>query len=606
MHTLFSLLIFWKPRFLSVPVLALLIASVGPACQPSRTATATEGWLLLTNGRFFTADSQHPEASAVLVHQGKIMGVDGSCTSPECLAAKPQVVDLQGAFVMPGFIEGHGHFSSLGRSLQNLNLITTKSWGEILRQVGEKTRTATPGAWIEGRGWHQEKWNISPGRTVNGYPYHDSLSLVSPSNPVVLYHASGHGLIANAKAMELAGINRETPDPVGGRIVRDVKGNFTGVFEENAMALIETPFDVWKNQRPEAERVAAFERTIALATQECLAKGITSFQDAGSDFWELAQYRRLAESGQLGLRLWAMIAQPQAADYPKLAQFPQIGLGDGFFTCRAVKAYLDGALGSYGAWLLAPYTDKPDSYGQNTTPINSIAALAAECRRTHLQYCVHAIGDRANREVLNIFEQTFQQYPVTAEETQKFGFQLNNGHPGFRWRIEHAQHTDPADQPRFAQLGVIASMQAIHCTSDAPFVVKRLGFARAQTGAYAWRRLLDQGARLTNGTDAPVEDVDPLACLYAAATRRRADGGDAFFPENCLTREETLLSYTRWNAYGAFEEATKGSIEVGKYADFVVLSTDLLRCVPEDILQAKVLQTYVHGQLKYDLDKTKK
>ena len=597
MHSISAAHLFSK-NFLWLAFAALVILT-GAACQSSRSGADPEGWLLLTNGHFFTADPQHPEASAVLIHEGKIVGVDGSCTSPECLAAKPQVIDLQGAFVMPGFIEGHGHFSSLGRSLQNLNLMGTKSWPEIVRMVDEKAKTTAPDAWIEGRGWHQEKWTTSPGRTVNGYPYHDSLSLVSTANPVVLYHVSGHGLIANAKAMDLAGISRETPDPVGGRLVRDVQGNLTGVFEENAMALIEKPFDAWKKQQPEAEQVAAFERTIALATQECLAKGITSFQDAGSDFWELAQYRRLAESGQLGLRLWAMIRQPQPADYPQLADFPQIGLGNGFFTCRAVKAYLDGALGSYGAWLLAPYTDKPDSYGQNTTPIAAITALAAECRRQHLQYCVHAIGDQANREVLNVFEQTFRQYPVTNEEVQKFGFQGDNGHPGFRWRIEHAQHTDPADQPRFAQWGVIASVQAIHCTSDAPFVVKRLGFARAQTGAYAWRRLLDQGARLANGTDTPVEDVDPLPCLYAAVTRQRAEGGDSFFPENCLTREEALLSYTRWNAYAAFEEATKGSIEPGKYADFVVLSTDLLRCAPKDILQAKVLQTYINGQLKY-------
>lgn len=599
MRYTFSSFLFAKLFRLSGATFVLLAAFAGPTCQQSPVVNNTDGWLLLTNGRFFTADPRYPEASSLLIYKDKIMGVDGNCTSPECLAAKPQIVDLQGAFIMPGFIEGHGHFSSLGRSLQNLNLLTTKSWREIVRQVSAKVKTVAPDTWIEGRGWHQEKWVTSPGRTVNGYPYHDSLTLVSPDNPVVLYHASGHGLLANAKAMELAGISRETPDPVGGRVVRDAQGNLTGVFEENAMELIDKPFDAWKKQQPEAQRIADFERTVALATQECLAKGITSFQDAGSDFWELGQYRRLAEAGQLGVRLWTMIAQPKASDYPQLAQFPQIGLGNGFFTCRAVKAYLDGALGSYGAWLLVPYADKPDSYGQNTTPIDSITALAAECRRRHLQYCVHAIGDRANREVLNVFEQIFRQYPVTAAEAQQFGFQEDNERPGFRWRIEHAQHTDPVDQPRFAQLGVIASMQAIHCTSDAPFVAKRLGFARAQTGAYAWRRLLDQGARLTNGTDAPVEDVNPLLCLYAAITRQRAEGGDAFFPENRLTREEALLSYTRWNAYAAFEETTKGSLESGKYADLVVLSTDLLRCPPTEILQAKVLKTYVHGQLKY-------
>jgi len=588
-----------KPLHFLFPGLALGLVFLNFQCQFNRPAAAPDKWLLLTNGHFWTADPQHPQASSVLIHNGLIVGIDGSCTSPECQAAQPEVVDLQGAFAMPGFIEGHGHFAALGHSFQNLNLIKTKSWQEIVHLVSEKTDLAAPGIWIEGRGWHQEKWETSPGRTVNGYPYHDALSAVSPDNPVILYHASGHGLFANAKAMELAGITRETPNPVGGRIVRDAQGKLTGMFEENAMSLIDQPYEAWKNQRPEALRVSEFEHTVALATQECLAKGITSFQDAGSSFWELEQYRRLAESGQLGVQIWAMVMQPDSANFPKLAQFPQIGLGDGFFTCRAVKAYLDGALGSYGAWLLEPYTDKPDSYGQNTTPISTIKSLATECRRRHLQYCVHAIGDRANREVLNVFEQTFGQYPASAEEMKAFGFQGDRGQPGFRWRIEHAQHTDPADQLRFARLGVIASMQAIHCTSDAPFVIKRLGFSRAQTGAYAWRRLLDQGARLTNGTDAPVEDVDPLPCLYAAVTRRGAAGGAAFFPENCMTREEALLSYTRWNAYAAFEESSKGSIETGKYADFVVLSADLLRCVPEEILQAKVLKTYVHGQLKY-------
>ena len=598
-HHMMSNYPFRKMSVFLFPGLALTILFLGAHCQSGKRDTSTDKWLLLTNGRFFTADSKHAQASSVLIHNGRIVGVDGNCTSPDCAAAKPEVIDLQGAFVMPGFIEGHGHFSALGRSFQNLNLIKTKSWQEIVHLVSEKTDLAAPGIWIEGRGWHQEKWETSPGRTVNGYPYHDALSAVSPDNPVILYHASGHGLFANAKAMELAGITRETPDPVGGRIVRDAQGNLTGMFEENAMSLINQSYETWKNQRPESLRVTEFEHTVVLATQACLTKGITSFQDAGSSFWELEQYRRLAESGQLGVQLWAMVMQPDSASFPKLAQFPQIGLGDGFFTCRAVKAYLDGALGSYGAWLLAPYSDKPDSYGQNTTPISTITSLAAECRRRHLQFCVHAIGDRANREVLNVFEQTFQQYPVSSEEVQKFGFQGDMGHPGFRWRIEHAQHTDPADQSRFAQLGVIASMQAIHCTSDAPFVIKRLGFSRAQTGAYAWRRLLDQGTRLANGTDTPVEEVDPLPCIYAAITRRSANGGEAFFPENCMTREEALLSYTRWNAYAAFEEATKGSIEVGKYADFVVLSADLLHCPPEEILQAKVLKTYVHGQLKY-------
>ncbi len=552
------------------------------ACAQKPGAT-----LVLFNGNIFTADSLQPHAAAIAINGERILAVGSDEEIKKLAGTKTEMVDLHGAFAMPGFIEGHGHFSSLGRSLQNLNLLSTKSWQEITGLVAEKAKTAKAGDWIEGRGWHQEKWTDSPGPTVNGYPYHDMLSAASPDNPVVLYHASGHGLIANEKAMQLAGISRETANPVGGRIVRDAKGNLTGVFEENAMDLIEKPFSVWKNRRSEAEQRAAFDKSVELASQECLAKGITSFQDAGSDFWEIGQYRRLAEAGRLKLRLWAMIAQPKMEDLPKLAEFPQIGLGNNHFTVRAVKAYFDGALGSYGAWLLAPYSDKPDSYGQNTTPVEQIAAIAAACKKYGLQCCVHAIGDRANWEILNVYQSTLLP-------------DLRSPTPTQRWRIEHAQHLDPQDIPRFHQLGVVAAMQAIHCTSDAPFVVKRLGPDRARKGAYAWRSLLDSGAHLANGTDTPVEDVDPLPCLYAAVTRKRADTGLEFFPEQKMTREEALLSYTIWNAWAAFEEKDKGSLVKGKLADIVVLSKDLLHCAPEEILQAQILKTIVGGKTRFE------
>lgn len=559
---------------------ALALAAItGFTCAPNSAGPAPD--LVFFNGNFFTADSLQPRASALAVLDGRIVAVGSDEEIKKLAGEKTGRIDLNGAFAMPGFIEGHGHFASLGQSLLNLNLLNSKSWQEITGLVAEKAKTARPGEWIEGRGWHQEKWTVSAGPTVNGYPYHDALSAAAPDNPVVLYHASGHGLIANEKAMQLAGISRETSDPVGGRVVRDANGNPVGVFEENAMNLIEKPFGDWKNRRSEAEKVAAFEKAVQLASRESLAKGITSFQDAGSDFWEIGQFRRIAEAGQLPLRLWAMISQPKPSDYGRLADYPQIGLGNDHFTVRAVKAYLDGALGSYGAWLLAPYTDKPDSYGQNTTPMDSIAAVAAACRQYGLQCCVHAIGDRANREVLNLFEATL------------------GGNHTVRWRIEHSQHIDPQDIPRFGALGIVAAMQGIHCTSDAPFVVKRLGVERARLGAYAWRSLIDSDAHLANGTDAPVEDVDPLPCLYASVTRKRADSGFEFFPEQKMTREEALLSYTLWNAYAAFEEKDKGSLSPGKYADIVVLSKDLLRCTPEEILQAKVLQTIVGGKVQY-------
>jgi hypothetical protein len=559
---------------------ALLLFVIGALCRCGGSPATPKPELLLVNGNFFTADSLKPQVTALAIADGRIIALGTDEDMRKMAGEKTEIIDLQGAFAMPGFIDGHGHYAGLGQSLLNLNLLQAESWQQITTLVAEKAKTAAPGDWIEGRGWHQEKWTGSPGPTVNGYPYHDALSAAAPDNPVVLYHASGHGLIANARAMQLAGISRETGDPVGGRIVRDAKGNAVGVFEENAMGLIEKPFSDWKNRRSEAEKMAAFDKTAQLAAQECLAKGITSFQDAGSDFWEIDQYRRLAEAGQLPVRLWVMVAQPRISELPKLAAFPQTGLGNGHLSVRAVKAYLDGALGSYGAWLLEPYTDKPDSRGQNVTPVDTIAAVAAACKQYGLQCCVHAIGDRANREVLDIFEKT--------------------GAKGLRWRVEHSQHLDPQDIPRFWQLGVTASMQGIHCTSDAPFVAKRLGVERARNGAYAWRSLLDAGAWLANGTDAPVEDVNPLPCLYASVTRKRADTGFEFFPEQKMTREEGLLSYTLWNARAAFEEKEKGSLAVGKYADIVVLSKDLLRCAPEEILQAKVLKTIVGGKVRYE------
>ncbi|MBV6439728.1 MAG: amidohydrolase [Haliscomenobacteraceae bacterium CHB4] len=571
-------------KFTTLIVLSLLAAITPIACTTNSPSNIPD--LLLLNGNFFTADSLRPQATAVAVAGDRILAVGSDEEIKKLAGDKTEIIDLQGAFGMPGFIEGHGHFAGLGQSLLNLNLMTTRSWQEIAGLVAEKAETTAPGEWIEGRGWHQEKWTVSPGSTVNGYPYHFALDSAAPNNPVVLYHASGHGLIANTQAMQLAGISRETGDPIGGRIVRDAKGNAVGVFEENAMNLIEKPLLDWKNRRTEAEKIAAFEKIVQLASQECLAKGITSFQDAGSDFWEIGQYRRLAEASQLPLRLWVMISQPKSSELSKLAAFPQIGLGNGHLTVRAVKAYLDGALGSYGAWLLAPYADKPDSYGQNVTPTDSIAAVAAACKQYGLQCCVHAIGDRANREVLDIFEKTADGKPTTGNQ--------------LRWRIEHSQHIDPQDIPRFRQLGVIAAMQGIHCTSDAPFVVKRLGTERARTGAYAWRSLLDAGALIANGTDAPVEDVNPLPCLYATITRLRTDSGLEFFPEQKMTREEALLSYTLWNAWAAFEEKEKGSLTPGKYADVAILNKDLLRCAPEEILQAKVTKTIVGGKVLYN------
>lgn len=562
----------------------LLLLCLLVACDQDES-TDQSADLLLLNGNIYTVAETSERVEALAIRDGRILQLGTTAEITSLQGQDTEVIDLQGQFVMPGFIEGHGHFSGLGSSLMNLNFLKVKSWDEIVAMVAEKAKTAKPGEWITGRGWHQEKWIVPIDEHVHGYPYHDKLSDISPDNPVLLRHASGHSLFANAKAMELAGVTVETPNPSGGEIVRNSRGEAIGVFEERAMGIIGQVYQDYLSTLSEEDRKAQWLQGIALAQEECLRKGITSFQDAGSRYYEIDGYKELADQGELDLRLWVMLRHPYDEMKDNLDGLPVIDYADGYFTCRAIKSEVDGALGAFGAWLLEPYDDKPDFVGQNTTRLETVENIADLCINNDMQLCVHAIGDRANREVLNIMAKTFREHPDKED---------------LRWRIEHAQHLHPDDIPRFQELGVIASMQGIHATSDAPFVVKRLGEQRAREGAYPWRSLLDAGVIVTNGTDAPVEDVDPLESFYASVTRKRLDSGMEFFPEQAMTRAEAIHSYTLAPAYAAFEEDVKGSIEPGKYADLVVLSQDLLTCADEDIMKTQILLTIVDGLVKYD------
>lgn len=549
------------------------------SCQPNDIAD-----LILINGDFYTvAKTEH--CRCIASQQGKIVYIGAK--DEDCLAMQgpgSAIIDLEGAFAMPGFIEGHGHFSGVGRMAKNLNFLTSRSWDAILDQINEAAKQTPAKEWIEGRGWHQEKWDSLPPFSVMGYPTHTALDSVSPDNPVILFHASGHGLFANKAAMDIAQITAETPDPVGGKIIRDQFGKPTGVFEENAQRLIRSAYQDYLNARgPEAIK-RNWREWIDAAQQECLANGITSFQDAGSSFQDIDWYKEMADNGELDLRLWVMLRHSYDRMNGNMAGLPIVEAGDGFFTCKAVKTEVDGALGAHGAWLLEDYEDRPGFKGQNTTAIEEVSRIAQLASEHDMQLCVHAIGDRANQEVLNVMESEFAKTPERKD---------------WRWRIEHAQHLNPSDIPRFASLGVIASMQGVHCTSDAPFVVKRLGEQRAREGGYAWRSLIDQGAKIANGTDAPVEDVNPLPSIYASVTRKREQPEMTFFEEQKMTRAEALHSYTLGNAYAAFQEETKGSLEVGKMMDVVVLTKNLLTCTEKDITEAEVLYTIVDGQVKY-------
>jgi hypothetical protein len=538
--------------------------------------------LVLSNAKVFTVNKTQPEAEAVAVKDGKIVFAGSDEDVKRFIGDKTEVIDCKGQFVMPGFIEGHGHIHGLGSSLINLNLMPVKNWDEIVAMVAEAVKKAKPGDWIIGRGWHQEKWNPAPAKNYLGYPYHAELDKVSPDNPVFLSHASGHSAYVNTKAMELAGITSATPNPDGGEIVKDKNGEIVGVLAETAQGLIGKVYRDWVNQQSEEEQKAKWAESIKLAEEECLKKGVTSFQDAGSSFQQVRWIKELAQQGKLNIRHWLMVRESNASLRSHARVFPIVNEGNEFLTVKAVKVSLDGALGSYGAWLLEPYSDRPGWVGENTFNIDSLKAIADFCWQNNLQLCVHAIGDRANREVINIY----------AEQIAK---DKNKDH---RWRVEHAQHVNPIEIPRFAEWKVIASMQGIHCTSDAPFVPKRLGNKRSEEGAYVWQSFLKAGVLVNNGTDVPVEDVDPVANFYASVTRKLKDGTE-FYPAQKMTREQALYSYTMANAMAAFEEKEKGSLEIGKYADLVVLSNNLLTCSDEEIKNTQVVMTIVGGKVKY-------
>jgi predicted amidohydrolase YtcJ len=562
-----------KPRFLA-PVLGILLVSTSSAQQQVAPAT-----LVLNNGRVVTADDARPVAEAIAVNGDTIVALGTNAEIGRYIGPATQVINLAGQTAIPGFIEGHGHFTGIGQAKLGLELMNVKSWDEIVKMVGDAAAKARPGQWIIGRGWHQEKWTSVPQPSVEGFPTHESLDKVSPNNPVYLTHASGHASFANAKAMELSNLTAKTPNPAGGEILKDKAGNPTGLLRETASGLIRR--GAGQPVPTAEEREAEGEQVIELANREILSKGVTSFQDAGSSFTEVERFKRMIDAGRLQARLWVMIRGGGSPE--QLSRGRVIDYGNKHLTVRAIKISVDGALGSRGAWLLAPYSDSVTSsgLGRDLENVRTTAQLAID---HGYQLCLHAIGDRANREVLNIYEEAFRKN--------------NRNGKDLRWRVEHAQHIHRDDIPRFGQLGVIAAMQGIHATSDAPYVTARLGAERAEEGAYVWQKLMKSGGMVINGTDAPVEDVDPIASYYATVTRKVADGS-VFFPDQRMSRIEGLKSYTLWAAYGAFEENTKGSLTPGKLADIVVLSKDITTVPDDEIRQAKVVYTIVGGRVVY-------
>ncbi len=543
-------------------ILALMVApQAGPTGEPADK--------IYICARGYTGDAAIPRFEALAMKDGHIIYVGAHApVYAKHRGPLTEVIDLKNGYVYPGFIDAHAHFGGLGRFKRQLDARGAKSYDDLIALAKERAVKAAPREWILGGRWDQASWGMKE------FPTHHKLSEAVPDVPVLLSRVDGHAALANRKAMDLAGISRDTPDPPGGDILRDANGDATGIFVDNAT-------DLFKRAIP--PRPVPPE-TVALDAQEaCLKVGLTGVHDMGVSIEEVEAYRGLAESGKLKIRLYLAISDHARIAEDLASRKPEVG---DRITVRAVKLYHDGAMGSRGALLLEPYSDKPvndkgePNVGLRVGDSEHLRAVSAAAAKHGWQVCVHAIGDRANREVLDAFEAA--------------------GAKDARFRIEHAQCVSPADIPRFGKLGVIASMQPTHATSDMRWAEERVGKERVK-GCYAWRSLLDAGARLAGGSDFPVESENPLLGFIAAVTRQDLNGkpGGGWMPGQRLTREEALRLFTLDAAWAAFEEKVRGTLAPGKYADFVILSGDLMKVPDLELSTLQVVRTVIGGETVY-------
>ena len=540
--------------------------------------------MVIVNANVVTVDEDMPSAEAIAIDGDRITAVGASADIEPYIGAETTVIDLAGQTAIPGLIEGHGHYTSFGGSLMILDFRYAESWADIVSMVAGAVAETPAGEWIIGRGWHQDKWTVREDVLVEGLPVHDSLSAATPDNPVMLIHTSGHGVFVNRNAMRLVELGDDTQPPEGGEIVRDENGRATGMMRESAQDVFRQAFSGHQGRRPAGVAEDEMRRMIQLAGEESLRHGITSFQDLGTTFAEVDLIRKVAEEGNLPVRLW-MAFEEQAADMEgRLDEYRMVGHANNFLTVRAIgEKVLDGALGTHGGWLLEPYSDLPRSSGLNVVPIEEIEASARLAMAHDYQLAIQGIGDRAYRELLNIYEAEMVQHP---EKTD------------LRWRIEHAQVIHPDDIDRTVALGVIPAVQGIFACSDGPWVVDRLGPERTRERGYIFNTLAEAGLVPTNGADPPVDEIDPIASFHCSVTRELPDG-TLFQPQEVYSRERALYSYTMGNAIAAFEEDIKGSITPGKLADITVLSQDLLTIADDEIMDTEIVMTILGGQVRY-------
>jgi hypothetical protein len=557
-------------RFSALCVALSATLGLSPTVRAQRV-TPPAADLIVTNARIYTVDDGHPFVSALAVRDGKVQFVGSVREAMLLRGPATRVLDAEARTVIPGMVDAHAHLFGLGEFLRSIDLTDTRSFDEIVARVGARVKEVPSGRWLIGRGWDQNKWGDTR------FPTHEALSRVSPNNPVVLTRIDGHALLANTATMRAAGVTAATKDPAGGRIERGANGEPTGVFVDNAMGLIDRVIPAMSHDEM---------RTAALAAvKESNRWGLVGLHDPGEPREVLDVFEELAKAGTFSLRVYAMISDDSAAIEHYFQRGPQSALYDAHLWIRAIKLYADGALGSRGAALLDPYTDDPKNSGLLKSTPEHLRDVSTRALQHGFQVATHAIGDRGNRVALDAYEAALKAVPTVDH----------------RFRIEHVQVLDHADVPRFAQLGVIPSMQAVHQTSDMYWAPTRLGYART-FGAYAWRSLLNTGVIIPNGSDFPVERVNPLFSFHAAVSRQDDNswppGG--WFPEQKMTREEALKSMTIWPAYAAFQEQTMGSLSPGKFADFVILDRDIMTIPDSEILGTNVLATYIGGRVVYE------
>jgi predicted amidohydrolase YtcJ len=558
-------------------VAAAVLASAACGLSAQAPPVAETADLVVHHAIVYTVGAP-ARAEALAVRGDRLIYVGGNDAALALRGPATQVIDAAGRAILPGLHDAHGHVLGLGAQLQELDLRGTTSLAEVVTRVAERARASAPDAWIIGRGWDQNDW------PVKAWPSHAALEAAAPGRRVWLTRIDGHAGLASARALREAGLTAASRDPEGGRIIRDARGEPEGVLVDRAL-------DAVTRRIPEPTP-AEIDALLLRADAELQRLGLTSVHDAGIDEAVAAAYQRLVAAGRLRTRVHAMLRLPLDRLRPFFARGPIVDAG-GRLSIRAIKISADGALGSRGAALLQPYDDEPSTSGFLTTSESDLYAMTRAAAEAGFQTCVHAIGDRANRVVMDTFARVDREVP---------------GARALRNRNEHAQILDAAEIPRFAALGVVASMQPTHATSDMPWVPARIGAARTAAGAYRWQTLLRSGARLASGSDFPVEDPNPIGGFYAAVTRQappkagEADGQPpgGWMPEERLSREQALRSFTLDAAHAAHQEARSGSLEVGKLADFVMLSRDIMQVPPREIPATTVVLTVSGGAITHD------